>query len=198
MVADHPPNSHAFVFLVKFSREPQPGEHGTERTCGSHAERTDSPCAKDAVIIAGSSRALGWSTRGHVVIDVAGRSRSAGRAARGACSRLQRPWCTASSRMSRSDSGTCRYRSRRVCCWLLNPRSPSAPDRHLAPGPAYRGCALRVSAARTDTRSPSRRLDRRREPLPRSRLSPKARRSARGCHLAQHPTPQACLAEGRW
>jgi ferredoxin len=65
--ADHPPHSHAFVFLVEFSREPQPGEPGAEWIRGTSAERADLRCAEIAVVMAGYIRALGWSARGHVV-----------------------------------------------------------------------------------------------------------------------------------
>ena len=70
--ADHPPHSHAFVFLVEFSREPQPGEPGAEWIRGTHAERTDLRCAEIAVVMAGYIRALGWSARGHVACDTVG------------------------------------------------------------------------------------------------------------------------------
>lgn len=61
-----PPHSHAFVFVVEFSREPQPGEPGAEWIRGSNAARTDLRCSEVAAVIAGYIRALGWSARGHV------------------------------------------------------------------------------------------------------------------------------------
>ena len=70
--AAHPQHSHAFVLLVEFSREPQPGEPGAEWIRGTNAERTDLRCAEVAVVMAGYIRALGWSARGHVAGDVAG------------------------------------------------------------------------------------------------------------------------------
>lgn len=68
----HPPHSHAFVFLVEFSREPQPGEPGAEWIRGTNAQCTDLRCAEIAVVIAGYIRALGWSARGHVANAAAG------------------------------------------------------------------------------------------------------------------------------
>jgi ferredoxin len=70
--AAHPPHSHAFVFLVEFSREPQPGEPGAEWIRGTNAQRTDLRCAEIAVVMAGYIRALGWSARGHVAHAAAG------------------------------------------------------------------------------------------------------------------------------
>ena len=64
--AEHPSHTHAFVLLVEFSREPQPGEPGAEWICGTNAERTDLRCAEIAAVMAGYIRALGWSARGHV------------------------------------------------------------------------------------------------------------------------------------
>ena len=64
--AEHEPHSHALVFAVEFSREPQPGEPGAEWIRGTHADRTDLRCAEIAVVMAGYIRALGWSARGHV------------------------------------------------------------------------------------------------------------------------------------
>ena len=62
----HPQHSHALVFLVEFSRDPQYGEPGAEWIRGTNAERTDLRCAEMAVVMAGYIRALGWSARGHV------------------------------------------------------------------------------------------------------------------------------------
>ncbi|WP_425259575.1 Fe-S protein [Rubrivivax sp. RP6-9] len=70
--ADHPPHSHAFVFLVEFSREPQPGEPGAAWIRGTSAARADLRCAEIAVVVAGYIRALGWSARGQVAADAAG------------------------------------------------------------------------------------------------------------------------------
>jgi ferredoxin len=64
--AEHPAHTHAFVWLMEFSREPQPGEPGAEWIRGTNAERTDLRCAEVAVVMAGYIRALGWSARGHV------------------------------------------------------------------------------------------------------------------------------------
>lgn len=70
--AAHPQHTHAFVLLVEFSREPQPGEPGAEWIRGTNAERTDLRCAEIAVVLAGYIRALGWSARGHVSGHVSG------------------------------------------------------------------------------------------------------------------------------
>jgi len=76
------PHSHAFVFLVEFSREPKPGEPGAEWIVGTHAERTDLRCAEVAAVMAGYIRALGWSARGHVAghtdLDLAALAQRAG------------------------------------------------------------------------------------------------------------------------
>jgi ferredoxin len=64
--AEHPAHTHAFVWLMEFSREPKPGEPGAEWIRGSNAERTDLRCAEVAVVMAGYVRALGWSACGHV------------------------------------------------------------------------------------------------------------------------------------
>jgi hypothetical protein len=76
------PHSHAFVFLVDFSREPKPGEPGAEWIVGTHAERTDLRCAEVAAVMAGYIRALGWSARGHVAghtdLDLAALAQRAG------------------------------------------------------------------------------------------------------------------------
>jgi ferredoxin len=58
-------HTHAFVFLVEFGPEPQPGEAGYEWMRGANAARTDLRCAEVAVVLAGYLRALGWSARGH-------------------------------------------------------------------------------------------------------------------------------------
>jgi ferredoxin len=63
---DHPPHTHAFVFLVEFGREPKPGEPGDAWIRGTNAARTDVRCAEVAVVLAGYLRTLGWSARGHV------------------------------------------------------------------------------------------------------------------------------------
>jgi ferredoxin len=70
----HATHSHAFVFLVEFSREPQPGEPGAEWIQGTQAERADLRCAEVAAVIAGYIRALGWSARGHVAGHDAGQT----------------------------------------------------------------------------------------------------------------------------
>jgi ferredoxin len=59
-------HTHAFVFLVEFGREPQPGEAGAAWILGTNAARTDLRCAEVAVVIAGYLRSLGWSARAHV------------------------------------------------------------------------------------------------------------------------------------
>lgn len=64
-----PAHTHAFVFLVEFTREPGPGEPGADWIRGTNAERTDLRCAEIAVVLAGYVRALGWAARGHVAGD---------------------------------------------------------------------------------------------------------------------------------
>ncbi len=63
---DHPPHTHAFVFLVEFGREPKAGEPGAEWIRGTNEARTDVRCAEVAVVLAGYLRTLGWSARGHI------------------------------------------------------------------------------------------------------------------------------------
>ncbi|HSA69931.1 MAG TPA: reductive dehalogenase domain-containing protein [Burkholderiales bacterium] len=63
---NHPPHTHAFVFLVEFGREPKAGEPGAEWIRGTNAVRTDVRCAEVAVVLAGYLRTLGWSARGHI------------------------------------------------------------------------------------------------------------------------------------
>ncbi len=76
------PHSHAFVFLMEFSREPKAGEPGADWIVGTHAERTDLRCAEVAAVMAGYIRALGWSARGHVAghtqVDLAALAQRAG------------------------------------------------------------------------------------------------------------------------
>jgi ferredoxin len=62
----HPPHTHAFVFLLEFGREPKSGEPGAQWICGTNAARTDVRCAEVAVVLAGYLRTLGWSARGHI------------------------------------------------------------------------------------------------------------------------------------
>lgn len=75
-------HTHAFVFLVEFSREPNAGEPGAEWIVGTNAERTDLRCAEVAAVMAGYIRALGWSARGHVAgqtqVDLAALAQRAG------------------------------------------------------------------------------------------------------------------------
>jgi ferredoxin len=66
---DHPPHTHAFVFLIEFGREPKAGEAGEAWIRGANAARTDLRCAEIAVVMAGYVRALGWGARGHVAED---------------------------------------------------------------------------------------------------------------------------------
>jgi hypothetical protein len=49
LTAQHPPHTHAFVFLIEFGREPKPGEPGAEWIRGTNALRTDVRCAEVAV-----------------------------------------------------------------------------------------------------------------------------------------------------
>jgi ferredoxin len=65
-VAERPPHTHAFVFLVEFGREPKACEPGADWILGTNAARTDLRCAEVAVVLAGYLRALGWSARGHI------------------------------------------------------------------------------------------------------------------------------------
>ncbi len=67
--AEPPAQSHAFVFLIEFGREPKAGEAGAEWIRGTNVARSDLRCAELAVVIAGYVRALGWSASGHVVGD---------------------------------------------------------------------------------------------------------------------------------
>ncbi|WP_439517541.1 Fe-S protein [Hydrogenophaga sp.] len=80
--SDPSSHTHAFVFLMEFSREPKPGEPGAEWIVGTHAERTDLRCAEVAAVMAGYIRALGWSARGHVAghtdLDLAALAQRAG------------------------------------------------------------------------------------------------------------------------
>jgi ferredoxin len=62
----HPMHTHAFVFLVEFSREPKLGEPGDAWIRGTNAARTDVRCSEVAVVLAGYLRTLGWSARGHI------------------------------------------------------------------------------------------------------------------------------------
>ncbi|HJS37796.1 MAG TPA: reductive dehalogenase domain-containing protein [Burkholderiales bacterium] len=66
---DHPPHTHAFVFLIEFGRETRRGEAGDDWIRGTNAARTDLRCAEVAVVMAGYVRALGWSARGHVASE---------------------------------------------------------------------------------------------------------------------------------
>jgi ferredoxin len=66
---DHSPHSHAFVFLIEFGREPDPGDAGEAWIRGTNAAKTDLRCAEIAVVMSGYVRALGWSARGHVAGD---------------------------------------------------------------------------------------------------------------------------------
>jgi ferredoxin len=66
---DHSPHSHAFVFLIEFGREPDPGDAGEAWIRGTNAAKTDLRCAEIAVVMTGYVRALGWSARGHVAGD---------------------------------------------------------------------------------------------------------------------------------
>jgi hypothetical protein len=63
---NHPPHTHALVFLVEFGREPKAGEPGAEWIRGTNAARTDVRCAEVAVVLAGYLRTLGWSARAHI------------------------------------------------------------------------------------------------------------------------------------
>jgi len=65
----HPPHTHAFVFLIEFGHETNPGEAGDAWIRGTNAARTDLRCAEVAVVMAGYIRALGWRARGHVAGD---------------------------------------------------------------------------------------------------------------------------------
>ena len=67
--AEHAAHTHAFVFLVEFSREPQPADAGADWMQGANAARTDLRVAEVAVVMAGYLRALGWQARGHVAGD---------------------------------------------------------------------------------------------------------------------------------
>jgi len=59
-------HTHALIFLVEFSREPQPYEPGAAWIHGSNKARTDARTTEVAVVLAGYIRAMGYSARGHV------------------------------------------------------------------------------------------------------------------------------------
>lgn len=58
-------HSHALVFLVEYTREPEPGEPGTEWFHGTQAERAALLTANTAVVIANYIRMLGYEARAH-------------------------------------------------------------------------------------------------------------------------------------
>ena len=65
LTQERPAHSHAFVFLVEFGRETQPGEAGDAWIRGTNSAKTDLRCAEVAVVMSGYVRALGWHARGH-------------------------------------------------------------------------------------------------------------------------------------
>jgi len=67
--AEPPTDTHAFVFLIEFGREPKASGPGAERIRGSNVARTDPRCTEMVVVMAGYVRALGWSARGHFAGD---------------------------------------------------------------------------------------------------------------------------------
>jgi ferredoxin len=67
--AERPAHTHAFVFLIEFGREPDPGDAGEAWIRGTNAAKTDLRCAEVAVVMAGYVRALGFRARGHFAGD---------------------------------------------------------------------------------------------------------------------------------
>jgi epoxyqueuosine reductase QueG len=61
------PNEHRFalVFLVEYTREPQPGEPGTEWLVGTQAQRAAVLTAQSAVLLGSYLRLLGYDARSH-------------------------------------------------------------------------------------------------------------------------------------
>ena len=59
-------HTHALIFLIEFSREPQSDQPGATWIHGSNKARTDARASEVAVVLAGYVRALGYSARGHV------------------------------------------------------------------------------------------------------------------------------------
>ncbi len=67
--AEQARHSHAFVFLVEFSRQADAADAGADWLQGANAARTDLRVAEAAVVVAGYLRTLGFQARGHVAGD---------------------------------------------------------------------------------------------------------------------------------
>ncbi len=58
-------HDYAIVMLVEYTRDPDPGEKGTDWICGTQAERAALLTANAAVVMASYLRMLGFSARSH-------------------------------------------------------------------------------------------------------------------------------------
>jgi len=66
LVDDHAPHHYAFVFVVLFGRDANPGDPGDSWIRGTNAARTDLRACELAAVLSGYLRHMGFSARGHV------------------------------------------------------------------------------------------------------------------------------------
>ncbi len=96
-------HTHAFVFLIEFGREPEPGEPGAAWIRGTNTARTDLRAAELAVILSGYLRWMGFAAEGHASgtsgIDIPGLAIRAGVARRGKDGLLEAPFLTRGFRL---------------------------------------------------------------------------------------------------
>jgi reductive dehalogenase len=62
-----PHHTHALVFLVEYTRDPAPGEPGTEWLSGSQPQRAGLLAANTAILLSSYIRLLGYEARAHTV-----------------------------------------------------------------------------------------------------------------------------------
>lgn len=62
-----PHHTHALVFLVEYTRDPAPGEPGTDWLAGSQPQRAGLLAANTAILLSSYIRLLGYEARAHTV-----------------------------------------------------------------------------------------------------------------------------------